>query len=292
MKFSRTISIIFIVEFIFTMHVLADDTLKKEQFLGSFSGVLSKVIFQQNKISTIENVLNDEKLINAYWPSYDEENKILYFVARDKLEQRAGTNIYRISLPPIDQEPIKLIDNARHPSLSPDNKLLAFYRHPNQLWVYSIENRKFQKAVINIANYQPCVWISNTSLLYIDLDNDLLLFDVSKGEMQKTDFSNIVPGALSPDGKKVLCGSSDGMKIYFYFPFSNELEVIKESKIRSMGTTFVWLPCGDGFLFTMQTWSNLLKFDESRALYLFNLSDKEESFLLDKIALFGGTYIP
>lgn len=292
MNLWHVLSIFLIIVFLFKMPVYANDTMKHEPFLASFSGVLHKCILQRDKISIAGDILNNDKWSHVYWPSYDEAKKSIYFVAKDGLDQDADANIYSISLLPLSQKPKKLIDNARHPSLSPKKNLLAFYRHPNQLWIQNLKNMNAQNFASDIANYQPCVWVSNTHLLYIDLNNELVLLDVPNGEKQKVGYSSIVPGVLSPDGKKVLCGSSDGMKIYFYFPLSNTIELIKENKLRSMGTSFIWLPDGSGFLFTMQTWSNILRLNESRGLFLYTLSEGKETLLLDKIDIFGGAFIP
>jgi hypothetical protein len=291
MNFWRALSVFLILGFLFKMSVYANDTMKHESLVVSFSGVLQKCILQGDRISIAGNILNNDKWSHVYWPSYDGKKESIYFVAKSGLDQDANTNIFSISLLAPNQEPKKLIDNARYPSLSPNNNLLAFYRHPNQLWIQSLKNMNAQKAASDIASYQPCVWVSNTHLLYIDSNNELVLFDVPKGEKQKTRYSGIVPGALSPDGKKVLCGSSDGKKIYFYFPLSNKIEPIKESKFRSMGTSFIWLPDGSGFLFTMQTWSNILRLNESRDLFLYMVNEREETLLLSKAALFGGAFI-
>ena len=274
------------------MPVIANDTVKKDQFVASFSGALERFTLDRGKISTAENLLNYNRWSHVYWPSYDEEKKLIYFVAIDNHDQELRTSIYRISFLSLNRDPIRLVVNARHPSLSPDNNLMAFYRHPNQLWIQRLEGMSEKKVVSDIVNYQPCVWVSNTHLLYANLANNLVLLDLNKGKKQETGYNRIVPGALSPDGKKVLCGSSDGKKIYFYSPVSNELTLIKENKFRSIGTSFLWLPDGDGFLFTMQTWSNILRFNESRDLFLYEFSEQKETFLLGKTALFGGTFLP
>jgi hypothetical protein len=292
MNLWRVLSAFFIIVFFFKMSIYANDTMKHESLVASFSGVLQKCILKEDRISIAGKILNNDSWSHVYWPSYDEEKESIYFVAKSKLVPDANPNIYSISLLALNQEPKKLIDNARFPSLSPNNNILAFYRHPNQLWIQILKNMNPQKVAIDFANYQPCVWVSNTHLLYIDSNNQLVMFDVSKGEKQKTGYSGIIPGALSPDGKKVLCGSTDGMKIYFYFPLSNNIKPIKESKFRSMGTSFIWLPDGSGFLFTRQTWSNIVRFNESRDLFLYILNGRDETLLLEKTALFGGAFIP
>lgn len=289
MNLWHVLSAFFIIGSLFEMPVYANDSMKHASLVASFSGVLQKCDLQGDRLSIAGNILDNDKWSHVYWPSFDEKEYI-YFVAKSGHEQGANANIYRISLLAVNQEPRKLIDNARYPSLSPNNNLLAFYRHPNQLWIYSLKNMSAQKAAIDFAKYQPCVWVSSTQLIYIDSNNELIMFDVPKGEKHKTGYSGIVPGALSPDGKKVLCGSSDGKKIYFYFPLSNKIEPIKENRFRSMGTSFIWLPDGSGFLFTMQPWSNFLRLNESRDLFLYMLSEREETLLLGKTALFGGAF--
>lgn len=288
----RVLSILFFIGLIVKMPVFANDTIIHKQFIASFSGVLQRCTFQDNKISNAGNILNSERWTHVYWPSFDKKNGIIYFFAKNSLEKGASAGIYRLSLLALNQEPIKIINNARHPSLAPDNNTMAFYRHPNQLWLHNLTETNEKKIVSDIANYQPCVWVSNTHLLYIDLSKDLVLFDTTKGEKQKTGYKSVVPGTLSPDGKKVLCGSSDGKKIYIYSQPSNELKLIKENKVQSVGTSFIWLPDGTGFLFTMQTWSNILKLNESRDLFLCVISENDEYFLFPKIALFGGVFIP
>jgi len=44
-------------------------------------------------------------------------------------------------------------------------------------------------------------------------------------------------------------------------------------------------------LFTMQTWSNILRLNESRDLFIYGIKKSNESFIFPKIALFGGIFI-
>lgn len=275
-----------------SMLTFAKDTGNVENIIASFSGVLQVCIIQDRKFQTVENLLDKDKWSHVYWPSYDEVNKDIYFAASGSPSQVGKSNIYRLSLLTTSQEPKKIMENARHPALSPDKKTLAFYRHPNQLWIKSLGEMNTEKVVCDIANYQPCVWSSNKQLLYIDLDNNLILLDVQKGKNQETGYNSIVPGALSPDGKIVICGSSDGKKIYFYYLTANKLKLILHSKFRSVGTSFIWLSNGNYFLFTIQSWANLLRLNESRNLFLFTISNQEKTSLLGRTALFGGASMP
>jgi hypothetical protein len=112
------------------------------------------LLSKEGKIRTAENILNSNRWSHVYWPSYDKEKDLIYFVAQDSHDIKSRTNIYRICLLSLDQEPIKLIVNARHPSISPDNNTMAFYRHPNQLWIQRLEGMNEKKVVSDIVNYQ------------------------------------------------------------------------------------------------------------------------------------------
>ena len=97
-----------------------------------------------------------------------------------------------------------------------------------------------------------------------------------------TGYEKIIPGALSPDGKKVLC--STGKKIILYFIDDNKIETIKENKYISVGSIFIWRPDGKSFLYWESQWSLL----EGKSLFLFTLNDRTETDLSSGINAFGG----
>ena len=87
-----------------------------------------------------------------------------------------------------------------------------------------------------------------------------------------------------------MCGSYDGKSISIYDVSTNEVSKVKESSIFSMGSSFIWYQDSKQFLYTRQSFKNLVTLNESRSLFLY-LSNGEEIKLIDKFALFGGVYI-
>lgn len=257
----------------------------KELILSNGSSLISCSI-NDNKLSKFREILNRNNWSYVSWPSYDPVNEIIYFEAQNNVHGFSRM-IFGITRP-FNSETEKKIIEGRRPAISPDGSLLCFYRHPNQLWVLNIKTNDSHLLLSNFADYQPTVWISDQSILYSDTDNQLIKFDVVGGKAEPAGHKFIIPGAISPDRKQVLCGSYDGKSIYFYNIDKNEVVKIKKSGIFSMGTSFLWSQDDEQFLYTRQTFTNLIKFNESRSLFLF-LSKKKEIELIDKFELFGGT---
>jgi WD40 repeat protein len=146
------------------------------------------------------------------------------------------------------------------------------------------------KLVDNISDYQPTVWISDRSLLYTDMNNHLMKYDVISNKTEDTSYDYGIPAALSPDGSQVLCGSYDGKKIYIYTIKTNEIKLLKKTNLCSMGSSFVWRNDGKSFLYTRQTLGNIIKLNEISSLFLYSLDGKEKK-LIDKFSLFGGVQL-
>ncbi|MDQ5986430.1 MAG: hypothetical protein CSYNP_02154 [Syntrophus sp. SKADARSKE-3] len=180
----------------------------------------------------------------------------------------------------------KLLE-ARYPSLSPDGKWLTYYHHPGQLGLFNIEKKQTKIIAYDMYHTQPPVWISSNRMLYYSVNNQLILLDISTGEKRMTGYEKIIPGALSPDGKTVLCGTFDGKKIILYSINDNKIETVYENRL-SIATNFIWRPDGRSFLFHRQTWSQQLRLREGGSLFLFSLKDRKEKDLNSGINLFGG----
>lgn len=219
--------------------------------------------------------LKFEGIWNYAWPSYYRSANVLYFEGQDK--ETYKTNIYKYSR---DEKPqiVQLIE-GRLPSLSTDGQWLTYYRHPNQLWLFDIGNRQTRKIADDMENYQPPVWISPSRILYYSVNKQLVLLDTATSDKKTIGHEKIIPGALSPDGKLVLCGSYDGQKIYLYTIETNTTEVIKENKFLGMHSRFIWRPDGKGFFYLGQRWSTILTLREGYSLFLFSLVDRTEIHL-------------
>ena len=241
---------------------------------------LNKDVFKLHK-KTIFPMIN-----YIQWPIYNRVTNDLYFEGRSEDAIHRGSFIYKYNH---DNNPkTERLLEGRYPALSPDEKWLTFYQHPNKWKFLNLENMQTKEIVDEIDNFRPPVWISNNRLLYNSINNQLIILDLLTGEKRMTGYEKIIPGSLSPDGKKVLCGTYDGMKIILYFIDDNKIETIKESKFLTIGTTFIWRPDGKSFLYKRQTWSTVLQLREGGLLFLFSLEDKKETDLNSGINIFGG----
>ncbi|BBO67242.1 hypothetical protein DSCA_11720 [Desulfosarcina alkanivorans] len=137
-------------------------------------------------------------------------NEMIYFEAENK-NWGPSRQTFFIELNDKAKNPKQIVE-GRRPSISPNGNLLSFYRHPNELWILEINKQKKFRIVSDFSDYQPAVWISDRSLLYTDKNNHLTKFDVISKKKKDIGYDNVIPSALSPDEKHVLCGSWDGKK--------------------------------------------------------------------------------
>jgi len=271
--------------FLFTQPVFSSDKMKKENFIISPGGVLIEYVLENGSIKGSGSLPESKQWSDSYWPSYDRKNGLIYFEAEHK-GSGWSRQIFFIAIDDKKMNPIRVVE-GRQPSISLDGSMLAYSRHPNQLWLFDIKSKESKKAASDILAAQPVVWISSKDLLYSDLNNNLVRYDIGAGKADKTGHDHVIPGALSPGENRVLCGSYDGSKILMYTINTNKIEVLKKSILFSMGSSFVWSRNGKYFLYTKQTLSNLIRLNESRSLYRYAFGG-EETLLIDKFSLFGG----
>ena len=274
--------------FNFTLPVVASDLNREEQIIASIDSSLKKITFLNNKINKTETILSYSKWSYFNGLAFSRETETIYFAALRDDEYKFA--IYSLNINSLNKEPEKLISNGWRPALSLDSSKMAFLRNPNQLWIHNIKSKNSKKALNDIYSRSQCVWIANDKLLYHNLSDELIIFNVSKNEKKQTGHSYVVPGALSPDQNKVLCGSYYGNDIFLFYPSTNELKSIKKNKYLGFGSIFTWLNDGSGFLYTMQTWMNVLTLNETRDLFLHKFSGKD-AHLLNTPGFSGGVSI-
>jgi hypothetical protein len=258
------------------------------RYVLATGGNLENYQIADSKIQSSHKLLDSKKWSYITGPSYDTKNGCIYFEAR---KNGRSPLIYFFHFADKDRIPKQLI-KGRYPAISPDSKFLSYYVHPNQLWILNLKTKESKKAGSEMLNRQPAVWISNHSLLYATTYKNLRCFNTISGQNTRMadQMNEVIPGALSPNAEQVICGSYDGTKIYLYTLENKELKIIKKSRFLSLGTNFVWSVDGKGFLFTRQTWSNSLRFNESQDLFYWSLTGNE-IHLSEKVALFGGVAI-
>jgi len=222
------------------------------------------------------------------YPCLNAQKDELFFEAQDSKETTPPW-IYSINILETKHQPKKIVE-GQAPSINTNGSMLAYYRHPNELWVFALETGERRKIANDIADNYPAVWYSENDLLYSTKENRLVTINSTIGVKKYTGIEGVAPSALSHKKGKVLC-SSDARKIYLYSPDINKLEVIKESSF-SIGSSFVWSPGGDSFLYTRQTFFKQLQLNEGHDLFLYSLKNGKEKKILEDVALFGGVLIP
>lgn len=289
MRFISSCFIIVSIVLFFSQVICADDHVRMKKYILATGGGLNLAVLKNGHDLLLTDILNKTKWSNAYWPSFDEKHGNIYFEALQEGEGRSAY-IYSVNLLSKDLQPKKIL-RGRKPSLSPDGNMLAYYLHPNQLWIFNIKKQENRLIATDIPNSLPPVWISQFRLLYNDLNGKLIILDTKTAKKEATDFGGVIAGSLSPDGEKVLCVDVDGRKIFLYVIKTNEMSLIEKSKHLSIGSSFVWSGDGNSFLYTRQTWANQLKLSEARDMFQYSLDGKERR-VFRNIALFGGFALP
>lgn len=145
-------------------------------------------------------------------------------------------------------------------------------------------------------HYVPVsVWVSNEELLYRNRSEHITRVNIFNKEQRDMGFKGLEPGAVSPDGKKVILierRGNDGSKIYLLDLEQEKLELIKRFSHFSIGGDFIWSPDGKSFIYTHQSWSTLMRLQEMGNLYWLDLATKKEIKLADTVELFGGFWLP
>lgn len=265
--------------------VNGNNTMKNQSLILSTGNELIEGLLQDGQFKVIRQPFLAEKWQRAVWPNFNRKTGQVYFEATNT-DFGSTPHVFAFSFPAERIVP-EIIIEGRYPSVSPTGSLLAYYRHPNQLWVMDLRSKKSTKLILNYAGRNPATWLSDEEILYNDTANHLYKINTSSGAKVDTGFQKVIPGALSPDGEMVLCGSYDGKIIYLYSTKTDKLKILKKLFFLSMGSCFIWFPDSSHFFFTRQTFSNQIKLKESRSLF-YSSMEMEEQKLVDIFSLFGG----
>ena len=267
------------------LFLLVNYAMGEEYYLiGTASSINEMEIFSLNgDVFKLHKKIKLPEIIYFQWPNYNRVTHDLYFEGSSEIPTHSRY-IYKYN--PDNNHPIEQILEGAYPALSPDGKWLAYRQ--GHLWLFNLEKKQTKEIADDMNNVQPPVWISNSRMLYYSINNQLILLDILTGEKRMTGYEKIIPGALSPDGKKVLCVNLESDKIILYSINDNKIETIKESKFLSINSNFIWQPNGKSFLFCRQRWSTVLQLKEWGSLFLFSLEDRTEKDLNLGIGFLGG----
>jgi len=192
---------------------------------------------------------------------------------------------------------------CRNSDLSPNQKLVAGVREIDRSrfdkfkLLVSPLNRLDEKVITEDLCNSAIVWISNTDLLYTDINNELIQINISTRKKEKLGCQKeeIYVGTLSPNGRFVLC-SSDRGGVYLLDIFNKNLTRLKGI---SDGGNFIWSPNGKYFVFgkyrhlliSLLDGSFFHKGFEIADVYVYSLEHKREYRLFKNNTIFDGFWL-
>lgn len=245
---------------------------------------------------------------NSIFPSYlAEENKMLFFrsyvwprkhelvsfnfeTQKEEDVQELNHPINAFSVSPDGQWLAYLFGN-----LSPDLTAQQLKPSPLQLVIRNLKNKDVRVVVDNV---DPALglplWISNEELLYLHISGHIMSIDIISNIKKDIDFKGFQPCAVSADRTKILMierKSNLETSIYVLDMVRGKVDFIKKIYYFSLEGAFIWSPDGKSFIYTRQSWSNSLPFNETGNLYWYDLETKKEVKLANRISLYGGFWL-
>lgn len=188
-------------------------------------------------------------------------------------------------------------------SLSPDQNLVAGMREivPSQFdrfkLVVSPLNRLDEKVIAEDLGGSGMVWISNTELLYKDINGETFQIDINTKKKQKFGFKGIFIGPLSPDGKYRLC-SKKHSPFYeldaIYLLHVPDMKLNKLTRFPGFGGGGIWSPDSKYFIFSklIHPLISLLHGNfEMEDVYVYSLEHKRAYQLFEDTFLGGGVWL-
>lgn len=284
-KTKKSFLIAVIILFLIANITLCNAENSEEIIISDGSNLIKFSIERRQLIDPIK-LLNSDKWSYATWPSFNRHSNLIYIQGQNK-DFGLNQYIFSFSIKPFGEN-ITKITKGFYPSISDNGKLLSYYMHPNQLRLIDLETSKNRLLISNIAKGQPAVWLDDHTLLYSDTENRMMKINIFTSKTENTGHDFIIPGMISPNKDQVLCGNYFGDRICMYTVKKNQIKVLKKSRLLSFGTNFVWIGNSQKFLYTRQTFLNIIRLRESRSLFLYSSADMEDK-LIKLFALFGGS---
>lgn len=262
-----------------------NDGLCGDKYILSYSGNLYEIAVDGTHIGDKHKLIISDKIHNLMWPSYSYVDDSIYFEARSNNTYEYG--IYKYSTK--EKTILEITNEGSQPAISPNGRLLAYYKHPNQLCIYDVITKTVTRHVQGLSNHDPPVWIGDDLIIYKNTNYDLILYNLTDDHHIYTGYSKVTPGAVSRDKQLVLLSSYDGHSIFTYDVRTNTLKEIYKTRFLSMGKSFVWSANNSGFFYARQTLLSQLRLSESTDLFYRELTGKEIS--IENNVAFSGGYL-
>jgi hypothetical protein len=228
--------------------------------------------------------LKESKLLNPVWPSYSKSMGMLVFEAREN----GHNGIYKANAKDSFQNS-ELLMLGRYPALSPDGDKIAYFNEHNNLAIKDVRfgtGMLIEESYENLSVWRRPLWISNNELLYITKNEEVFVFNLSENSRSKLISEKLFP-VSSTDGA-ILFIDHDARTLFEYK--TGKLKVVFKNRLLSIGPGIVMLR--DGFLYSRQTWPEVLRLSESQALFYFRRDSRSEKELVSNLSLFGGSLLP
>jgi len=246
---------------------------------------------------------------NSIFPVYSSKEKKMYFFR--SYVWPVKRQLVTFDLESQKEEEIQDLDSYIEAlSLSPDEQWFAYLLgglvtdptgeraepRPKRLVVRNLKSGEERVVAEGLNPYftQAPIWVSNKALLYWDISEHMIRVNIFSKEKEDMNFKGLEPCAVSPDGKKVIAidrRSDFDSTIYVLDLERKKPELVKRFSHFSLQGAFIWSPNGTSFVYTRQSWSNLLPFQEVGNLYWYDLATKREIKLADTVSLVGGFWL-
>lgn len=251
--------------------------------LSSGSGI-SFAHYENDTLQFDTALLKGSSLLNPVWPSYSKSMGVLVFEARDN----GHHGIYKANAEGFFQNS-ELLMPGRYPALSPDGDKIAYFNEHNNLAIKDIRfgtGMLIDESYDNLSVWKRPLWINNNELIYITKKEEVFIFKISEKSHSRLISEKLFPVASS-DGA-ILFLDHDARTLFEYK--AGKLNVVFKNRFLSMGPGVVMLK--DGFLYSRQTWSEVLQLSEAQAIFYFRRDSRSEKELVSHLSLFGGSLLP
>ncbi len=206
-----------------------------------FSSKKKEVLFRFHEESEL-----GKKITQLTYSAYLRGKRKILFIGLKNLSER---HIFESDLNLRNWKEYATTENIGDMSLSPDEKVIAFYRHPNKAIIKKyadLEKEGCERIVATDASARP-IWVSNSELVYYSKAKNIVKLDVDSG-VQLTLAKDVFPESVSPDGKYMLCSKKDS--IYLYDVSHLQLRLLKKGGGLYNSSPDIWSWGGRYFLYS------------------------------------------
>lgn len=267
-----------------------------------FSTKKKEIIFQQGEKSEL-----GKKITNITYPVYLKSKNRILFLGMTPYPYH--NYIFESDLDLKNMKQYRKVNNIDALSLSPDESMIAYNRHPNKLAIKQyddLENDGSGERTLADNLFSPTLWLSNTELIYGSTDNAVVKVNMQRNEQQIL-IKNAFCGSVSPNGTHILAFFSSNKTsysyIYLYELSSSKWRVIIKGSKQQVSSPEIWSPDEKYFIFTKlrglkftfnirKLWNDLVaSLEERHDLYIYSLATGEEKKIIEDEVTRGGFWL-